>query len=257
MDHVLIAGTIEDDLAEADYQEMLQELREKYSLAQIVVMLRSSVTKAYWSKVEHGQAPLSRKLRNELRALFGMPLLRLTAQEAVAGVPEDAAILQIGGADVDSGVNRIVLVAGAENVTIAQNGSGAGFLFDAQGRVTPVTWPQERTEDTAAPDSTSMAPAALLRPDLPRRKKRPFMARPVADRAQEDRRQALGVTWREIIEEGLDAIESDREARARGEQYLAELEAEIDAGRDRRRQALTEIEDGAGGWRVRADLALP
>lgn len=231
-EYILHAGTVEDDLTLDDYRDILTELRTSYSLQGMVNLIGSRFTKAWWSKIERGQAPFSREVRRELRAMYKISKLRLTAQEAVEAVREDAAVLQIGAEDAAE-VNRIVMVGGPDGVVIQKIGAGSPMRFDADGRVTPVTWPQERTEDTTASDSTLGAVEAPQRPNSPQRKARPFMARPVANREQEDRRLELAVSWSKVIEAGLAALEMEE-----------------------RRHALTEmLEAGAGGWRTIAERA--
>lgn len=234
-EYILHAGTVEDDLTIDDYRDILTELRTSYSLQGMVNLIGSRFTKAWWSKIERGQAPFTREVRRELRAMYNIATLRRTAQEAVEAVREDAAVLQIGAEDAAE-VNRIVMVGGPADVVIHKIGAGSSLRFGAGGQVTPVTWPQERTEDAPAPDSTLIGAEAPQRPNSPQRKARPFMARPVANREQEDRRLELAVSWSKVIEAGLAALEADE-----------------------RRHAVTEmLEAGAGGWRIIAErTSLP
>jgi hypothetical protein len=55
------------------------------SLDAFVTAVRSTFSKAQWSKYHNGQAPLNRTMRNELRTAVGLPLLPPTLAEVNAG----------------------------------------------------------------------------------------------------------------------------------------------------------------------------
>jgi len=213
VDHRVVAGEC-DDLTEEDYKDMLAELRGKFTFAQLAEICGLRFSGAYWSKVERGQAPFSREVREELRRVHGLLPLRQTAQDAVAGVPANATVLHIAHDDPGE-VNRLVLVGGNDDLSIFCNGDGAGLRLSPEGRVTEVIRAQEHGDGHTALDCTHCGSTSVLgRPGAfvgrPVRQRR--LVRPVAAPSQEARRSALGVAWKSVIDAGLAALEAERKA---------------------------------------------
>lgn len=202
MDVIVHAGNTEDDLTEEDYRDMLAELRDKFTFAQLSTVCGLRYSGAYWSKLDRGLSPFTREVRAELRRVHHIALLRPTAQEAVAGVPADAAVICIAHDD-SSQVNRVILIGGQEDVSVFHNGSLPGWRLAPDGGVTEVTRAQERTNGTGCTNDTML-------PIVAQRRRR--LIRPVAVPAQEARRAALGVGWKDVIEAGLRMLESKHNA---------------------------------------------
>ena len=56
-----------DTLADGDYRDIYDELRQKCPLRQFAETIHSAVSFAWWNKYERGEAVLNRERRNELR----------------------------------------------------------------------------------------------------------------------------------------------------------------------------------------------
>lgn len=109
-----------DDLTDADYRDIYDELRVKCSLDTFVVTIGSAVSKAWWSKYERGEATLTRSRRAELRAAVGLPPLPPAVADALANVDPDASVYQVGG----QRASRVVLVgADVSAVNLRLNGA--------------------------------------------------------------------------------------------------------------------------------------
>lgn len=172
-----------DELSDQDYWEVYHfELRgwdegaQKYrvSLDAFVDLVHSTYSKALWSKYHNGVAPLNRTMRNELRLAVGMAALPLTVAEAVASVDGNARVVRVGTEKPD----QVLLIGDPGPLTITVNGAVTARRSSA---VTPVTG----------------------------RLRRKYV-RPVANGTQKARRDALGVSWGEIFDAGLDALEARR-----------------------------------------------
>lgn len=116
-----------DALHPDDYREIYDEIRQydaatnRYgvSLDKFVALVESSYSKTAWWKWHQGELELTRTMRNELRRGVGMPAMNLTIAEAVAGVDENAEVVQVGGETP----NRVVLVGTHEAITLHLNGT--------------------------------------------------------------------------------------------------------------------------------------
>lgn len=126
-----------DQLTDADYRDIYDELREKAALDKFVTAIGSAVSKAWWSKYERGEADLTRARRNELRAGVGLPTLPLTVAEAVADADPDARVWQVGVAQPD----RMVMVGvdAPATLTLRLNGDLAAADPAVESHVTAVT----------------------------------------------------------------------------------------------------------------------
>ena len=172
-----------DTLSVADYLDMIAELRtpddkgKPMSYDKFIERIGSAWSKALWAKVVEGAAVPNRAQRNELRAAMGEPLLPMTVAEATAQASPDAAVWNIGTGTPDT----VIMVSESQPMTLHVNGS-VSVVTDSF--VTEVTGRQERTE--------------------PRRK----YIRPCATATQDSRREAVGASWAEIIEAGLQVKEA-------------------------------------------------
>ncbi len=132
-----------DALHPDDYREIYDEIRQydaatnRYgvSLDKFVALVESSYSKTTWWKWHQGELELTRTMRNELRRGVGMPPMNLTIAEAVAGVDENAEVVQVGGETP----NRVVLVGTHEAITLHLNGTIAAVagLDGAARSLTP------------------------------------------------------------------------------------------------------------------------
>lgn len=150
-----------DTLSIAQYREIFEELRNDGSLkARVaaitgkapdpekplsydnwIVATGSKFSKALWQKYATGEleAP-NRDMRNELRALVGLPLLPPTIAEAISVASPDAEVLRIG----DEVPDRLIMVGlpSEAGVTIHANGTVTAMIEREKERVTSVTPPQ-------------------------------------------------------------------------------------------------------------------
>jgi hypothetical protein len=178
-----------DDLSTADYRDIYDELRERddqagtyaISLDKFVTLVSSQYSKAQWSKYHNGEATLTRIMRNELRRCVGLKPLP-TVAEATATASPDAAVWQVGEGPAD----HVILVTTQEPMTLHVNGAVSVASSDAQ-----------------IPRNPSYNGQGATKP--PQR----YRTRPTATKAQDERRGALGVKWAEVIERGLQALESE------------------------------------------------
>lgn len=175
-----------DDLSAQDYADMFAEVRGRMAPGKLVKLYGDPEWDAkttenyrqYFFRYDKGEmtTPM-REMRNVLRRAMGMPVLPPTVADAVAaGTSPDAAVWSIG----DGPAEHVILVTGAHDMMLHIN--GAVTVQDAA---------QIATQPAVA------APARLRTP----------VARPVASKAQDARREALQVRWQDVIEAGLKALE--------------------------------------------------
>jgi hypothetical protein len=172
-----------DDLSLSDYTDMLTEIREKMSLEKMVTELHSAYTKAQWWKLEKGEITITRPMRNELRAYYGKPPLPPTVAEVTAAASPDAAVWQVGEGAADT----VIMVTAAHPLTLHVNGAV-----------------------TVASDSTDMPRYPGNMGQGATQRTRRHVTRPTPSKAQVERFAQLGTTWRDVIDAGLAAIESER-----------------------------------------------
>jgi hypothetical protein len=173
-----------DNLSLSDYQDMVVELRQTLSLDKLIAALNSEFSKPLWAKVEKGEAPPNRKQRNELRRYYGMPPLPPTVAESTAAASPDAAVWQVG-----EGVpEHVIMVTNTTNpLTLHVNGSVTVGEYAQNARN-----PGDNTPGRA-------------------QRSRRYVTRPTPSTTQVERFNGLGVTWRDVIDAGLAAIEKDRQ----------------------------------------------
>lgn len=108
-----------DNLSPDDYHEIFEELRRGHSLRQFVEIIQSVYSIAYWSKVDRGDAALTRPACNELRRAVGFPDLPVTVEEALSTVDPNAVVYQIG----DDRPERVILVGCNQPLRMSLNGT--------------------------------------------------------------------------------------------------------------------------------------
>lgn len=186
---VVTKNATQDNLTPEDYRDIYRELRQhdestsRYaiSLDKFVEMIASQFSKALWNQYERGEKELNRGQRNELRQAVGLGLLPLTVQDAV--IPNtipDAEVIYVG---TNGQAYRVVLLGTDEPIVLSVNGSVNVHSSDEVDAVTPVT-----------------------RAARPHKR----VVRPLASHEQNNQRVELGVSWKEVISAGLDALTNQK-----------------------------------------------
>ena len=121
------AAASAEDLSERDYLDIYQEVTQGRTLRAAVALL-GCYSPTWWNQYSAGDKPLTRKARQALRRVVGLPELPPTVGEAVADVSPDAAVFRVGETQADT-----VIMLGED---------AHGYSFTANGGVTvhvPVT----------------------------------------------------------------------------------------------------------------------
>lgn len=172
-----------DDMSASDYRDMYDEVRGKgvvadreylHSLDQFIVMVRSEYSKGHWSRYHRGELVLTRTMRNELRRAMGQKLLPPTVAEATAAASPDAAVWQVGEGVPDI----VIMLPHGDPITLHVNGSAS--VVDAQQPAHGAVRPRTRTQRSARYTTSQM-----------------------------QRRRALCVSWRAVVDAGLTALEQE------------------------------------------------
>ena len=156
-------------LTDEDYCEMYAELEGDGTPHTVVKRIGEPPSAAAWYKWRKGDGPLTANMQAKLRSAHGIT----TVMDACAMSSETATVYQVGEGVPDT----VVMVALSEPVTLRVNGS-----------VSVVT-------DCHAIPSNSSGDA--------RKRIRRTYSRPCATEAQNSRKEALGVSWAEVIDAGL------------------------------------------------------
>lgn len=120
--NVLTTAATHDNLVDADYRDIYDELRSGCSLREFIALAGSTLSASWWSQWEHGEKRLTRRARNDMRRAVGLPQLPPTVEEAIAAhVHPDATVARIGD---DTQARRVLVLATSADVTITWNGSG-------------------------------------------------------------------------------------------------------------------------------------
>lgn len=133
-----VAAELAEDLTEAQYREIYDELRERCSLRQFADAIGSTVAHSWWSKYEHGEAVLNHERRNELRRAVGLPELPWTVAQALGNVSPNAAVWALG----EQPAERVVLVGADQPQTLTMRLNGNLTVIEdaphnADGTVVP------------------------------------------------------------------------------------------------------------------------
>ena len=194
-----------DSLSLQDYWDIYDELRpwvpfpdgpdkdgnlgkREPSIDKFRAMIKTEYSKPLWEKFREwmespderqGPCPLNRAMRSELRVAMGMDPLPPTVAEAVAQASPDAAVYAVG-----VGVPDCVVMVGdvGDGVSLHINGD----VKVIESHALPLPASQERLRE------------------------RPRYIRPCATETQDLRREAVGASWAEIIEAGLQVKEATR-----------------------------------------------
>lgn len=164
-----------DNLTDQDYRDIFNELRDNISLDKFVDLIKSSFSKALWSKYHNGQITLNRQMRNELRVAVGGEPLPPTIEEATSKVDPNAEVTQIGADQPD----KVILVGTKENLSL-----------------------------NVSIDGVKIAVVTKVTSD---RKRKAYTSRPVVTETQKKRVNELGVSWREVIDAGIEYINGQQE----------------------------------------------
>ena len=174
-----------DDLSAQDYRDIYAELRrldmdpkDRISFDRFIAAIGSQYSKAQWAKYDAGETSLNRTMRSELRVAIGKPPLPLTIAEATAQASPDASVWMFG-----DGVPEHVIMVGESPVTLYVNG----------------------TVSTAAPECNVTKVTRHLQPR--KRYIRPCVPFEYATRLE----GLVGVSWLDVIEAGLSALEAQHE----------------------------------------------
>ncbi len=160
---------------DAEWREMYEDLKGDLSLGDFQRKYNIGLSRAAWNKYERGLMALSDDMKRELRAAVGLPVPVL---EAVAIADPNAAVYRVG----TEAPHTVVMVGTLTPVELRINGTVTAMQAD--GHRMP-----------AVP------------PGMARRTRTPVV-RPVASKAQEARRERLQRPWRDVIEAGLQALET-------------------------------------------------
>lgn len=145
MTHITAISTPDtrrDDLTEADYRDIYDELRGHLSLAEFVARAGSTVSRSWWSQYEAGGKRLSWERRNELRRAVCLSATATPAETAAAAVSENASVWRIGEGLAD----RVILVTPEAQTPLFLSVNGTVHIVDhsaqqnpVEAKVTPVT----------------------------------------------------------------------------------------------------------------------
>lgn len=184
----------QDDLTDDQYWEIYTELRDynpetgsyPVSLDKFILKIGGEVSKALWSQYHTSKAQvdagtvdskgnkvklvLYRRMRNELRAAVGLPLLPPLVEETMSGVNPDAAVLKIG----DDQPDKVLLIGTTKNLRI----------------------------DVSEGNINACVVSAVTGTQRPRRR----LIRPIASDHQNEAKNALGRSWSEIIDAGIEYL---------------------------------------------------
>ena len=172
---------VPETLTDDDYRDIYNELRGYHpdtglfdlTVGKLVKMIDSKVSRAAWWNYDIGKLALSRKMRNELRAAVGQPLLPPTIEDAMADVDPNGAVFQVG----EDTPHRVIIIGDKDPLWIHS---------------TPEGLTASRTIATEPPRT----------PPRPRKR----VDRPWVTQEQMQAQESLGVAWKEIIDAGIQAL---------------------------------------------------
>lgn len=122
----------QDTLTAQDYREIFEELRQHHSLRAFVELAKSSISIAWWSRYERGEAPITRPACSDLRRAVGLPALFPTILESVADVDPDAEVIEIG--ESSEPVKRLLKLRTTQSLFISANGVVSARTVACTGR---------------------------------------------------------------------------------------------------------------------------
>lgn len=157
-----------------EWRALFDELKSGLSLGDFQRKCGIGLSRATWNKYERGIMALSDDMKTELRRAVGLPVPVL---EAIAIADPNAAVYRVG--------------------------PGAPHTVVMVGTLTPV---ELRINGTVTATEAHHAETPVVTRSEPLRHRAP-VARPVASKQQDARREALQVAWRDVIEAGLKTLE--------------------------------------------------
>jgi hypothetical protein len=114
---VLTENASFDNLAQADYWQMYQELRGDMSLSKFAEKMGEYPSKAEWSRWDRGEVEARRGIRNALRKAKGLPALPETVADTIAQhAHPDSRVLFLGDGEVG---DDIIIIGDMASFTFA------------------------------------------------------------------------------------------------------------------------------------------
>lgn len=168
-----------DQLTDADYRDIYDELRSKCGLRQFAEQLGSRYSIATWSKYERGELTLPRPAKQELRAAVGLAPLPPTVEEAAARIDPDATVWQVG----ETVPNRVVMVGADVTKPFTVRLNSHVEIIDG---------------DDNAP-TPQPAVTAVTTPTRTRRPTKAIRVSPTAFQRLSAARQQSGLTWDDFL----------------------------------------------------------
>lgn len=195
-----------DDLSLADYHAIYDELRpfdpaakkRVPTIREFCAQINWTMAPAHWTNWELGRGNLTRTMRSALRVAVGKTALPPTVTEAVTNHASPDAAVWLVGQDGQP-VETVVMIAGdADALMGVKNGQGISWF-------NPGLEQAKRAEVVVQAADVSGVTAAQER-----RKPDNQWIPPWRRKEAKQRRQRLGVSWDEVVERGLKALEAER-----------------------------------------------
>lgn len=197
---LVTSNATQDNLTDQDYKDIFAELRQNLSLDKLIGVMGSQYSKAAWSRYERGDYELTRQMRCELRRAVSLPELPPTITDAVAShAHADASVWMTG----DGRAKHVILVATSHDSTLHVN---SGVTVQPSIKCYPSNTPLDSTENRLEYIDTDLHGETKIGGSTAFSRKRRSLVRPVASPEQNERRAALGVAWRDVIDAGLAAL---------------------------------------------------
>jgi hypothetical protein len=163
-----------DDWPLSKYQEAYKAVREGRSLSQVKEALGSQESKANWGRFETRNR-INLAMKNDLRRYSGAPEIMASANDALAHYTTPNATVWFVG-DAGEKADRVILIDPEASISIGDNA---------------ITIGSESTQMAEKDDVQGCTKPKRRRTDTERYK------------AFNERRKALGISWEEVHEAGL------------------------------------------------------
>lgn len=184
----LTGNATQDDLTDAQYREIYDELRTGHSLEGLRELIGSEFSRALWNQYERGEKALNRAMKSELRRAVGLKIRPPTVTEAVeAHADPDAEVVKVGTGPA----TRVVLLDGGETRTLYS--TPQGVEVEANGGK-----PAQSAPTTPAP-----APRARNYRGLSVEKETYGEADTV--------RRELGLSWNNFVQQAIRLLKEEKE----------------------------------------------
>lgn len=198
----------QDPLTDDDYRGIITGLREINGWSyQRLADEAQHKSKAWWQMVEVGKRPLDEEGRNALRRLTDGELPE--QPPSVTAVTEamihpDAAMYAVGTLPVGERFRRVLMLADGDVAIYANGDVSAKPLQAVLSASTGKGTETGMVENSERP--TPIAPILGANENARSARKRSGVSVTRATEAQNERRQAIGATWQDVIEAGLQAL---------------------------------------------------